>query len=405
MKTIIAANDSALAARLSLALQRIGVECPPSHQVSLDSAPEIVKPSSTSTVLFFTCSQFSASDFSLMKQVATAGNHIKLVAVGPANSSSLVLQAIHNGALDFVDLGADIEVELRNLFGRLKACGNELPAAGQLFVVLPIAGGAGASSLAVNLAAAIALKQSTCCLLDLCLRGGSLATLLKVKPRYTLLSLAEKAQQLDRAMFDQSLVNHECGIQFLASPEPFSNFRQVTSQLIQQNVQCLARARKFASVVAELEDMEHDEQVRTLAQADRVIIPLRLDFVALARAKACIERLSSSIPRNRIVLVACCEGQPNELPAKRFAEVLGMPVEHRIRYDPSAMNASVNLGMPLVAASPRSKATQGIVRLADAMTGAAEQKQVRANGLGSKSVAAWLGLSRFLSEIPHRTTS
>ena len=403
MKTFIAANEPALAAKLSLTLQKIGVECPPSQQVSLDSARELVQGAEAApAVVFFASAQFTPADFSLMKQVAAgAGNHLKLVAVCPASSPSLVLQAIHSGAMDFVDLKSDIEVELRSFFNRLKASVGESTASGQLLAVVPCAGGAGASSLAVNLAAAIAQKHSTCCLLDLCLRGGSLATLLKLKPKYTLLSLAEKAQQLDRAMFDQSLVKHDCGIHFLASPEPFSNFRQITPQLIQQVVQ-FSRAR-FAHVVAELEDMEHNEQVRTLAQADRVIMPLRMDFVALARAKTCVELLSSNIPRNRIVLVACREGQPNELPAERFAEVLGMPVEHRIRYDPAAMNASVNLGMPLVAASPRSKATQGIVRLADAMTGAGEPKQVRHRGLASKSVAEWLGLGSFLGEAPQRT--
>ena len=176
-----------------------------------------------------------------------------------------------------------------------------------------------------------------------------------------------RAQQFDRAMFDQSLVKHECGVHLLASPEPFSKFRQITSHLIEQVVQ-FSRAR-FANVVAELEDMEHAEQVRTLAQADRIVVPLRLDFVALCRTKLCIEHLCANVPRERIMLVASCAGQANELPAKRFAEVLGLPVEHQIRYDPAAVNAAVNLGMPLLAATPNAKASQGIVRLADALTG------------------------------------
>ncbi len=254
-----------------------------------------------------------------------------------------------------------------------------------LIVVTPTVGGSGASSLTINLAAAIAQKQSTCCLLDLRLRGGDLATLLKVKPRYTLLSLAEKAHQFDRAMFDQSLVKHECGVHLLASPEPFSKFRQITSHLIEQVVQ-FSRTR-FANVVAELEDMEHTEQVRTLAQADRIVVPLRLDFVALCRTKLCIEHLCANVPRERIMLVASCAGQANELPAKRFAEVLGLPVEHQIRYDPAAANAAVNLGMPLVAATPNAKASQGVFRLADALTGdhAPEVRKPRRFALTSPS--------------------
>ena len=185
-------------------------------------------------------------------------------------------------------------------------------------------------------------------------------------------------------MFDQSLVKHECGVHLLASPEPFSKFRQITSHLIEQVVQ-FSRTR-FANVVAELEDMEHTEQVRTLAQADRIVVPLRLDFVVVCRTKLCIEHLCAMFRAS-----ASCwsrpRGQANELPAKRFAEVLGLPVEHQIRYDPAAANAAVNLGMPLVAATPNAKASQGVFRLADALTGdhAPEVRKPRRFALTSPS--------------------
>src|SRR5262249_1978876 len=150
-------------------------------------------------------------------------------------------------------------------------------------------GGPGASVLAVNLAAALAKREQACGLLDLHVRGGDLAALLKCQPRHTLLSLAGKAHQLDRAMFDQSLGKHECGIQLLASPDLFSDYRQISPNLIQQVVQFALAS--FSNVVVDLEDMEHPEQVRTLAASDRIIVPLRLDFVALQRTKKCIEHL------------------------------------------------------------------------------------------------------------------
>jgi len=347
------------------------------------------------TVVFFGSLQFTPQDLELLKHLRDRCEaNVKFVAVGPANNPRLVLQAVHSGAIDFLDINADLGIEVRTIMGRLKVTPGDGSTQGRLFAIVPVSGGSGASMLAINLAAAIAQKQSECCLLDLCLRGGDLATLLKVKPRYTLLSLAGKAQQFDKAMFDQALVKHECGVHLLASPEPYSNFRQINPQLIQQVVQ-FSRAR-FANVVAELEDMDHAEQVRTLAQADRVIVPLRLDFVALSRAKLCIDLLCTHIPRERVTLVACGVGQPNELPADSFAEVLGLPVKHRIRYDPAAVNSAVNLGMPLVAASPRAKASLGILGLADALTGdGAECQPERAprSSFTFRSAVNWLGLA------------
>ena len=190
-------------------------------------------------------------------------------------------------------------------------------------------GGAGASLLSVNLAAALAQIEKTCGLIDLQLRGGDLATLLKSNPRHTLLSLASKAQQLDRAIFDQSLIKHESGIHLVASPEPFTDYRQISPQVIQKVVQ-FAR-NSYPNVVVDLEDAEHSEQVRTMATSDRIILPLRLDFVSLCRAKKCIDHLlQSKIDREHIILVANRTGRAKELPLNRVVEVLGLPVEHRI---------------------------------------------------------------------------
>jgi pilus assembly protein CpaE len=370
MKLVIACDDSSLLAKIFAGLHELGIECPGSQQISLESAREFAAaaPNGAVTVVILLGSQqFGPAEFALLKQVcAEKRPHVKVVAVGPAHTPSTVLQAIHSGASDFLDIKGDLRAEIRLLIERLRAATQDHPAVGRLFTIVAPAGGSGASLLAVNLAAVLAKRQSACGLLDLHLRGGDLATLLKCKPRHTLLSLAAKASQLDRTMFDQSIIKHESGIHLLASPEPFSNYRQINPQLIQQTVQ-FARVR-FPSVVVELEDMEHSEQVRTLAASDRIIIPLRLDFVALCRTKLWIDYLwQSKVSRERITLVACRVGQPNELPVERMSDVLGLPIKHCIRHDPAAVNAAVNLGMPVVLTAPNAKASQAITRLADSL--------------------------------------
>jgi pilus assembly protein CpaE len=371
MKAVIACSEPLLAEKLESGIRDAGVECPQSHHLSVETIHAAIAGlggNSGNLVVFFVAPQFAPADFTLLKQLcADNAPNVKVIAVGQAHSPSVVLEAIHSGAVDFLDIKADFGRELRELVRRLIAADGEHRVEGKLFTVVGACGGSGSSTLAINLAATLAKRQGSCGLLDLHLRGGDLATLLKLKPRHTLLSLAGKSQ-FDRTMFDQALVEHECGIRLLASPEPFSNYRQISPQLIQQAVQ-FARA-SFPSVVVELEDMEHAEQARTLAASDRIIIPLRLDFAALCRTKCCIDHLlRASVAKDRITLVACRDGQANELPATRFAETLGLPVNHRVRNDSAVANAAVNLGMPLVLASPSSKVSLAIVGLAESLIG------------------------------------
>ncbi len=303
---------------------------------------------------------------------------------------------MHSGATDYLDINNHLEGELHNLFDRLRSANGDGARTGRLFTIIGPVGGTGASVLAVNLAAALAQQEQTCGLLDFQLRGGDLATLLKCIPRHTVISLAEKASHLDRAMFDQSLIKHECGVHLLAGPEPFSELRPISPQVTKKIVQ-LARA-SYPNVVVDLEDVEHAEQVRTLAASDRIIVPLRLDFVSLYRTKKCIEfMLRSSVSKDCITLVATRVGQPKELQISRVVEVLGLPVEHQIPNDPETVNTSVNLGLPLVVASPGSEVAASIVRLAASLLGirqAAKETAPRSAGalFSMKSVESLLRL-------------
>jgi Flp pilus assembly CpaE family ATPase len=222
--------------------------------------------------------------------------------------------------------------------------------------------------IAANLAAVLAQRNQSVGLLDLHLRGGDLATLLKCQPRHTLASLAAKKEQLDQSMFEQSLVKHECGMQILTSPEPFSDFRSIRPELILKVVQ-LAR-QSFGYIVVDLEDCEHDEQIRVLAASERIVLVVRPDFVSVHRARKCLEFLTrAKVAREHVSPVVNRVGQPKALGINLIEDVLGMHVASRLPDEPDAVNVSVNLGVPLVIACPQAKISQGIAALAHELTG------------------------------------
>ncbi|HEY2416053.1 MAG TPA: P-loop NTPase [Pirellulaceae bacterium] len=371
MAVLIASNEQTIAARIRQCLQKQGVECPLSQLVSHESAlllagtPRDDEP----TLVFFGSLDFAPNDLTLLNQLCVSGtDRFKVVAVIQNFGASTILQAVRNGAIDCLNLNNNLDAELRHLFDRLDATKRQSARRGKLFTVISAVGGTGASLVATNLAAAIALREQTCGLLDLHWHGGDLPALLNASPRHTLLSLAGKAEQLDGSMLEQSFTRLECGVHLLAGPEPFTDFRQIRPELIQKVVQ-LARGI-YSSVVADLEDCEHFDQVRTLAASDRIIIVLRPDFVSLVRTKKLIHYLiSAQVAREHIALVANRMGQTKEIPTQQLEEALGMRIHHRLPDDPAAANEAINLGVPLVVGCPRSKVSVEMVRLADSLLG------------------------------------
>jgi pilus assembly protein CpaE len=377
MDILVTGDDQALAASVRDSLARAGVEGVAPHVFTRDSAEvEIRESCSRVAIAVLFCSRsFSPEDLAAIKDLSLAGcNRASLIAVGPIADPNLILRAIRSGAIDVLDINSRFDKELLEIIGRLKAVPVKAKAPGKLFSIIGTVGGAGASLLACNLAAAFARGGQKCGLLDLHLRGGDLAKLLQTTPRHNLSSLATKAQQLDAVMFEHSLIEHESGVRLLPSPEPFSDYRQCTPQLIQKVLQ-LARA-SCSVVLADLEDAEHAEQVRTLASSNQIIIPLRPDLVSLYRTQKFLAYLTrAQIPRDRISIVANRVGQPRALSVTRMAEVLEMPIEHQIPDDPSAVNTSVNVGIPLVTSTPNTKIARCIAQLAEQLLGTEPEKK------------------------------
>jgi pilus assembly protein CpaE len=346
---------------------------------------------STPLVLFFCSSRFAAEDVGVLKQLCTGSDRLVVIGVGPVSNPHIVLEAVRSGAFDYLDPSDDERFcpTLKAVMQRIAARRDGVATAGRLFSVLSPAGGCGGSFLACNLAAALAREAGTCGLLDLHLRGGDLERLLNITPRYSIASLAGKASNLDAALLDQAFHKHECGIQLLAAPELFSDYRQITRELVQRIVQ-LARSA-FPFTVVDLEDAEHAEQLRTLAESDRIIVPVRPDYVSLYRARKYLDFLEKSkVSESQVVLVANRTGQPRELPTRCMEELVGMPVRFRLPNDPTTANTAYNLGVPVVVSQPNSPLARSIRELAACLTGSPAEAKAAEPGWTTR-LKRWSG--------------
>jgi pilus assembly protein CpaE len=285
-----------------------------------------------------------------------------LLAVGHANDAKLILRAMQVGAdlfLDQDDLDAELEAGLSRL--RLKDGGGSQP--GRLIAVLSASGGCGASTLAANLAAALARDYQKCALIDLNPGRGDQAALFDLRPLYTLADACTNEARLDQGMFDKLLSCHACGVALLASPADVSDVPAVTSSGVARAV-TLAR-KMFPQVVVDLEDYFHDEQVAVLRQASGILLVCRLDFTSVRHTRNVREHLARlDVERSRVKVVINGRGQPNELPIEEAEDALGEKLTYFVPHDARAVNAANNTGIPAVLKEPAAKVSQAIVALA-----------------------------------------
>ena len=158
----------------------------------------------------------------------------RILAVGPAADTRLVLRALRSGADDYVD-EADLDYELDAALTRMRDANTAKTEPGRLIVMLAPSGGSGSSTLAVNVAAALAKEHNGVGLVDLKLEAGDLAALLDLRPNHTLADFCQNSKQMDRAIFERCLVKHEeTGVQLLAAPRHFADVGHVTAGGVRQ---------------------------------------------------------------------------------------------------------------------------------------------------------------------------
>jgi pilus assembly protein CpaE len=290
----------------------------------------------------------------------------QILVVGPA-ASKLVLQALRGGAADYVDVG-DLDSELQAALKRLRDQGSGRDQAGRIIAVMAPCGGSGTSTLATNVATALACEHMEVALVDLNLEAGDLAALLDLRPVYTLADLTQNVARMDRVLLERSLIRHATGVHLLAPPRTLADIVHVTPEGIDQ-VLNLARV-VFPYVVADVDHAYSDLQARAVRQADVILLVLRLEFAALRNTRRALDYLVHlGVDRNRVKLVVNRYGQPKEVPAAKAEEALGVKFFHYVPNDPKAVNRANNNGTPFVQETPSAKVSRSVTRLAMSING------------------------------------
>lgn len=92
-------------------------------------------------------------------------------------------------------------------------------ASAKVISLIPTIGGCGSTTVACNVAAALA-KTAKTCLIDLDLMRGGVATSFDIRARYTIADVMETADKVDQQLLDNALTIHGAsGLAILSRPD------------------------------------------------------------------------------------------------------------------------------------------------------------------------------------------
>lgn len=307
-------------------------------------------------------------DLSYIEALKSSGDAdgARIVALSPRGSDAAALHAFRAGAEDVLLKPINPD-EARETFGRLKAMGRVDPGSrSNVIVFAHVAGGAGATTFAVNSAYALAEVSSArgCCLLDLDIQFGAAGNLFDLAFASPVQELIDDPSRLDRMMFEGMLAQHG-GVHILTAPRfplPLNSLRPSTvTELIQ-----LAKS-KFANVVVDLPVAlaPWSEVVLRAATQIYLVTPMTVPAAhRLSRFIALVQHEElAGLPVKIVVNRFNSSGKGAAIALSQFTKAIGRPVDHLVPNDYELVLQSHNHGQPALRIKPQSQFAQAIRKM------------------------------------------
>ena len=248
---------------------------------------------------------------------------------------------------------------------------------GRLICVLGPKGGIGKTLTASNLSASLAERGATVTVVDVDLQFGDVGLALGLRPDRTIYDLARSAGSIDAEKLDAFLATHDSGVRALLAPTRPDQAGAVTPDLLATVYPVLRSMNDY--VIVDTPPGFTPEVITSIDSSSDICLVGMLDSLSLKNTKLGLETLELmgyAEERMRLVLNRA-DSRVGITPAD-VAEIVGRTPDVLV---PSArdITRSVNEGIPIVQAQPRSEAARAFRSLA-ALYGNAENRKVPTTG-------------------------
>jgi len=295
---------------------------------------------------------------------------------GGSRDPGLMLRAVRVGAAQVVALPLD-RADFADALARIARQFGYAVSECKIIAVAGVTAGAGATTVAISLAAAIAARHHLSTVLtELGQQVGKLAVSLNLRPRFTTHDLLANPERLDINLVRESLAPVEDHFQVLAGA--YQSINSVPPSL-PQVLRLLEHVRQLANVIVVDMPYSYDElYFAVLSVADEVVLIAEQKVTSVHSLVVMRDALEQkAITARQFLVVNRYHPGLEDLDAAHLRELLQVKELETIRNDYESVCAATNNGRPLHQQAPHSAALADIERLADKLLGAADPRPNR----------------------------
>lgn len=329
------------------------------------------------------------NDINSLAEVCEPGTVV--IAMGQVNDVRLYRDLIISGLQDYLlkpinpvmlrDAINNAQTSLNN--ARQEENGSDRPHVST--AIVGTRGGSGASTLATSLAWVLSEQMSLSTgLLDLDVHFGTGALTLDLEPGRGLVDAIDNPSRIDGLFIERALIKANDNLSILSAEASMSApvmsdgsaFFQLQEEFRSAFDNSIIDAPR--NMLIDYPHLAHDLNV--------VILNTELTLAAARDAIRILAWLGSNAMQAKIIVVANkVNASNNEITRKEFESSIDRAIDFIIPSDPKAATQAAKLGQTLIAASPNSKASNIIVKIAEAILGSVEVDDETNGDKGGKS--------------------
>jgi pilus assembly protein CpaE len=305
----------------------------------------------------------------------------KVIVIGRSNDVHLYRELVRRGVSEYL-VGPLGPLQLIETISGLYVNPNA-PPIGRVVVVAGARGGAGASTIAHNIAWYIAegLKINTA-IVDFDLPFGTAGLNFNEDPGQGVADALISPERLDDVLLDRLLI--KCGehLSLFAAPALLDRDYDVNPDAYETVI-----AQVRSSMPCVVVDMPHAWSAwarDTLCAADEIVIVATPDLASLRNTKNMLDvvksrRANDALPK----LVLNQVGVPKrpEIPTKEFTNAVGQAPSLVLPFEPQLFGLAANNGQMLAQMQPNARVSEGIRQLAEMVTGRTVSSSAKKGGI------------------------
>jgi pilus assembly protein CpaE len=303
------------------------------------------------------------SDQNYMRRAMLAGARDFLTK--PPMGDELISAIRRAGSMAQIERSKSIPVQVASTLGNNVMTAGYGKPKGKIVAIYSPKGGAGCTTIAVNLALTLHNDDTRVALVDGNIQFGDVAVFVNEQGKNTIVDLAPRSDELDPEIVEEVMLKHAAsGMHILAAPSKPEYAEKVTSSQFSTVLEYLRQM--YSYVVVDCASLLTDVTLSAIDVSDLVVLITTQDIPSIKNCRLFLDLSQTlGIERDHILFIMNRYDKRINITPERVAENLKQEVSSVIPLDEATVMKAVNRGVPFVLDSKNQPATRGILSLAE----------------------------------------